>query len=79
MKHYDKAVVLLPNTTVRLCDRTRTLLCRIHKTSFSRYKERYLNQSVLLFFKQEDISRDQVETSQSPWLLESDCYTNNCC
>jgi len=39
-KHYDKTVVLWHNTTIRHCDRTRTLTCHIYKaSSFSLYKK----------------------------------------
>jgi len=38
-----------------------------------------ISQSVLLHFRQEDISQNLAETSLSPWLWESDCYTKNGC
>jgi len=39
-KHYDKTLALWYNTTVKHCDRTRTLACHSYETSsFSRYKK----------------------------------------
>jgi len=38
-----------------------------------------ISESVLLHFKQGDINQNLVETSLSPRLWESDCYTNNRC
>jgi len=35
--------------------------------------------TVLLYFRQEDISQHLVETSTSPWLLEADYDANDCC
>ena len=38
------------------------------------HAERKARQSVMLRFRQDDFSQHLVETSLSPWLLESDCY-----
>jgi len=78
-KHYDKTVVLWHAITRGSDIVTRTLACRICVPSFfSSYKKR-LSQSVLLHFRQEDISQNLAETSLSPWPWEFNCYANNLC
>jgi len=73
IKYYDKTVVLWHNRTARCCDRTRTLACHVQDFVLSHVVGN-LRLFVLLRFRQEDFSENLVETSLSPWLLESDLY-----
>ena len=76
-KHCEKTVVLWHNTTVRHCDRTRTLPC--NTSSSDSYKQGFASQFefVVMGFRQEDVGQNVVVTSLSQCLWESDCHANS--